>query len=105
MSILDLCCKCQNKSRRKGSQRWCNDCHAEYMRENRPKYSELTEEQRKKVNARSYANVYKNRGKLIQEKCKFCGSPDTEMHHHDYDKPLDVEWLCRDCHLEHHQEI
>lgn len=100
----DFCSKCRVNPRRSPSQKWCNKCHAEYARNNRKKHSELTDEQRKRANARSYANNYKQRGKLIQEKCKECGDPNTEMHHEDYDKPLEVTWLCRDCHLELHEE-
>lgn len=59
-------------------------------------------EQRKKDNARSYAGIYKRRGKLTPEPCEKCGSLNSEMHHDDYDKPLKVQWLCRPCHLEHH---
>lgn len=97
-----LCIKCRERPRRNDNQRWCNECHAENMRINRPKHSELTNKQRKKANARSYANTYKNRGKLIQEDCEDCGNPDSQMHHEDYDKPLEVTWLCRDCHLQLH---
>lgn len=99
----DSCTKCQERPRRSDNQRWCKECHAENMRNNRPKHSELPDEKRKKANARSYANSEKQRGKLIQEDCVECGSPDSQMHHEDYDKPLQVTWLCRECHLNLHE--
>lgn len=34
-------------------------------------------------------------GRLEREPCAFCGSPDSEAHHHDYSKPLDIVWTCR----------
>jgi len=103
-ALWDFCTKCRERPRRKGNQRWCNECHAEYYRANRPKFSELSVKQQKKVKARSHANIYKRRGKLIQENCAECGSSDSEMHHEDYDKPLQVIWLCRECHLNLHEE-
>ncbi len=62
-------------------------------------YADLPEETKRRIRARAYANVYKRRGKLKQGPCEMCGSPDSQMHHYDYDKPLDVRWLCRPCHL------
>ncbi len=92
-------CKCGNESRQ--GQRYCLDCHAAHMRKNRPHHRDLTPEQRKRANCRSYANVYLRRGKLTQEPCA-CGETNVQMHHEDYDKPLAVEWLCRPCHMERH---
>jgi len=63
----------------------------------------LTPEQRHKSNARAYANVYERRGTLVKAPCEVCGSDKTEKHHDDYDKPLEVRWLCRQHHLEHHR--
>jgi predicted transcriptional regulator len=43
-------------------------------------------------------------GVLVKPKaCQRCGNERfLEGHHHDYSKPLDVEWLCRGCHMAHH---
>lgn len=75
---------------------------AMYNREWR-KIHPLTPEQRRRDNARSYAGIYKRRGLIVQESCAHCGSADSEMHHEDYKRPIDVTWLCRSCHLAHHK--
>jgi hypothetical protein len=61
----------------------------------------LTAAQRVKDNARSYANVYRQRGRLERQPCRLCGDPGSQMHHPDYTKPLEVVWLCP----QHHQEL
>lgn len=38
--------------------------------------------------------------KLFSEPCEICGKENTHAHHDDYDKPLNVRWLC----AEHHQQ-
>lgn len=85
------------------SHAYCHKCKAAYMREWR-KSHELTLEQKVKDNARSYAGVYKRRGKLQKRPCEHCGSRDSQMHHPDYAQPLKVIWLCRDCHLDLHRD-
>lgn len=45
-------------------------------------------------------------GKLIKPKsCQACGMIKSRIHGHhcDYDKPLDVMWLCAACHTEWHK--
>lgn len=73
------------------------------MRRTRPRHADLPNDQRIKANARAYANVYESRGKLAKMPCEKCGTPDSEKHHDDYEKPLDVRWLCRACHLAEHR--
>lgn len=43
-------------------------------------------------------------GRLIKKPCRICGTVDPiHAHHGDYRKPLEVTWLCPDCHDEMHQ--
>jgi hypothetical protein len=85
----------------------------EYVKKNRLKLLE------KKKNYNKYnPEVYKKRNKkrvkatwtlndhlrrnLIKKKpCELCDEIKVQGHHYDYDKPLDVYWLCR----EHHAYI
>lgn len=105
--FTDKCGRCggPKESHRVGRYSYCNKCHAAYMRETRPKHSELSPDAKQKANARAYAHVYRDRGKIKKEDCKTCGSSKSEMHHSDYSKPLEVTWLCRSCHLKEHAII
>ena len=45
-------------------------------------------------------------GRVIKpESCERCGTESARIHghHHDYAKPLEVEWLCPQCHTEAHK--
>ena len=99
-----LCSKCDGplESQRIGKQRYCLSCHAAYMRENRPKHSELSPLQRLKANCRAYTRVLLKRGKIKREPCE-CGAPGEEMHHEDYTNPRKIKWMCRPCHLKCHE--
>ena len=44
------------------------------------------------------------KGVLIPQPCQICGSIDVVAHHEDYDKPLDVNWLCQAHHVAHHHK-
>lgn len=47
-----------------------------------------------------YAITY---GDLRREPCAVCGNSPTHAHHHDYDDPLNVTWLCPQCHADEHK--
>ena len=43
-------------------------------------------------------------GRLVRKPCESCGATKAQAHHEDYNKPLDVRWLCRPCHQKQHQK-
>ncbi len=104
-----LCTSCHSAPRRSSSQRWCKACHNASARQHRRKYHELSSEHRRRANARSYLNVYVSRGIIHRGTiCEACGKDsatvEIQAHHADYDKPLDVNWLCVGCHVMFHME-
>lgn len=42
------------------------------------------------------------KGRMTKLPCNICGNANVQAHHSDYNKPLEVQWLCRKCHLELH---
>ena len=45
------------------------------------------------------------KGTLVRSCCERCGNPKSVAHHEDYDRPLDVNWLCQPCHKQRHKEL
>lgn len=88
------------------SNGWCKPCAAAYQRE-RNKYhepAERSEAQKIRHRVRALTRSYIKAGKLIKGSCEVCGTNETiEAHHDDYAKPMDIRWLCRKHHREHHQ--
>ena len=53
---------------------------------------------RDKCLARDILNNAIKSGSIIKNPCRRCGGNDSQGHHKDYNKPLDVIWLCEICH-------
>lgn len=43
------------------------------------------------------------RGELARKPCEVCGNVRVDAHHDDYSHPLNVRWLCRRHHVQHHK--
>jgi hypothetical protein len=50
------------------------------------------------------ANALRN-GTLVRQPCCRCADAKSLAHHEDYDKPLEVMWLCQPCHKQRHKEL
>ena len=98
------CSKCKSflDANRIGKQSYCKSCSNEVMRNTRKKHKDLSQEDKLKANARSQVHVYIKRGKIIKGICK-CGETKVQAHHEDYNKPLEVIWLCVNCHIKLHK--
>ena len=102
----DRCLSCY------GAWRWANDPDYRYrhMSSQRdfakrwPGYNnERAKREAEKWAARGKVRKAVKAGTLTRLPCEVCGDPDTQGHHDDYTKPLDVRWLCSTHHAEHHR--
>jgi len=78
-------------------------CDAKYFRSekglaNKKRYTEKNELQ---VKARAILNNAVRDGRLKKQTCAICKDENSEAHHKDYTKPLEVVWLCKT----HHRQI
>lgn len=75
------------------------DYHRDYMR----KRYQTDPLHRAKQQARSAVGHALRDGRLKRGRCESCGKRRAEAHHDDYEKPLEVRWLCRGCHKARHR--
>lgn len=96
--------------------KYCLDCHDSWLRsqqksdtnriyrkgyeagrKRRPGYEQQQFAHKLVRDALSY-------GYIKKLPCERCGSiKHVDAHHDDYSVPLNIRWLCRACHLEHHK--
>lgn len=95
------CSKCGNE--KQGSylkESYCGPCKIARKKELRPSRNE---EQIFKEGVRRITWLKIREGMLIRQPCEVCGNEKVEAHHDDYFKPLEVRWLCKLHHQEHHK--
>jgi hypothetical protein len=84
-------------------KKW-QEANPERVRENNRRWKRAN---RDTENARSLVAKAIRRGKIMRpnrcEKCKKECTPDG--HHLDYSKPLEVQWLCKICHMKGHGKL
>lgn len=86
---------------RRMAQRKYADGHRQEATERCRKYRENN---KKKSRAHELVAYAIRLGALVKQPCEACGSGSHVAHHDDYDKPLDVRWLCATHHREWHSE-
>lgn len=75
------------------------------MRRERRKKMQSDPEFRRKVRARERVRGAIRSGRLEKEPCEVCGGTERiHAHHDDYDRPLDVRWLCALHHTQLHRD-
>ena len=91
--------------------RRCGRNHIKRWRKrNRKRSREIDKRARKKHPERQVARLalFKAiaKGKITRpEFCSRCDNKKPQGHHPDYDKPLEVIWLCIDCHYKEHRKL
>lgn len=86
-------------------------CYADFQREflskeehNSLGHGNSPEERLKRRKARSKLNHFLRDKRIQRPNCELCNDK-AEAHHDDYNKPLDVRWLCFNHHHEYHKSI
>ena len=62
-------------------------------------------EDKRRVKCHSAVSQAIKSGELVRSPCIRCNDVNSLAHHEDYDKPLEVIWLCQPCHKQRHKEI
>lgn len=72
------------------------------INEDQRRWYEWQQEITRKPRARSEAFYFAKKNNIIKPPC-VCGEAKVQMHHPDYDRPLEVGFLCAPCHRAEHR--
>jgi len=99
----------RDERERKGTDHFRKYDRGWYVKNSEKKKKDVADSRKrnqKKVKAQNKLNKAVQYGRVVKpERCEHCNEvKDLDGHHYDYDKPLDVIWLCRSCHMKEHSE-
>jgi len=98
-----LCCHCR-KNPRRPFHNYCAECgpklYKAWIAKRGGYWAILTPEQREKCVVRRFMNHRIERGKAVRQPCFWCGDPNSELHHGDYNpRTRNVIFLCHKHHI------
>ena len=117
----------KDKSRPDGYHRRCRDCQRLHVRESRERNPQTYKRKDQSYYARNREQIIRKRlehyrrnrkkylayqkvktalykGIIERQPCEECNDPKSMAHHDDYNKPLEVRWLCSTHHQRWHAE-
>lgn len=90
--------KLENPIARRASDRNCYNNNKEHYKLKRKLWGKETgyeyPRDRQKLRAKSAVRYAVKTGRLTKLPCKICGDSNVHAHHEDYNRKLDVIWLC-----------
>lgn len=98
--IDKTCTRCQIGYKGHHSAMFCPPCQTLQLAERRarPEYIQ-------KNASRAITRKAIRKGELKRQPCEACDRLDTEAHHEDYARPLEIVWLCSKCHADRHVHL
>lgn len=89
---------------RDGHQAYCRECssglYAKHSEKAKARSRRYTQENPEKRRAHRKLEWAIESGKMVRGFCECCGNEKADAHHwRGYDNPLDVQWVCRSCHV------
>ena len=99
-----------NSEYRKKHRKKFSEYSAAWREKNRDRWLKSHKEHQKKYIVQNNDVAYAHSkvrnaimlGTLVPQPCEVCGEKLAEAHHDDYNKPLEVRWLCKKHHSEWH---
>lgn len=105
--------RAEHREKNKVYQKEYKKLHPEMIKANnvayRQKNSAKLKEYKRKKNATVWGGASAKlryavrKGAIARQPCEVCGCENSQAHHYDYNKPLDVLWLCQKHHSEWHE--